>query len=300
MGTYLGAVDLVTQNQLTIIARIGINPSDRQLGDVSPGLATIFVSNGSTSSRSVGYSVATEINVTKSVVDNMGGKKFSTQPLSVPVYSTPQNNGYATFNQQVGVNFGSMALTATDFSTQLFATPGTYTWTVPAGVTAITVGAVGGGGGGSQKTTGGSGGGGGLTSYSNSIAVTPGTTCTIIVGSGGATGGTYGLNGASTYLLLPGTNVPIVIAQGGAGGDSIYWLSGSIGIASYTDVTGIITTQAAYDPAGGSITYSISSGSLPTGASLNVITGALSWVSQNLASDTSSILPINKMYHNSI
>ena len=287
MGTYLGAVDLVTQNQLTIVARIGINPSDRQLGDVSPGLATIFVSNGSTSSRSVGSLVATEFNVTTSVVDNMGGKKFSTEPLSLPVYSTPQNNGYATFNQQVGLNFGSMSLTAVDnLTSQLFDTPGSYNWTVPAGVTSISVAGIGGGGGGAQKSAGGSGGGGGLITYSNSIAVTPGTTCTIVVGSGGATGGTYGVNGSSTYLLLPGTNVPIVIAQGGAGGDSIFWLSNSIGIASYVDITGTITTQTAVDPAGGAITYSVSAGSLPTGASLNTSTGAISWVRQNISSDT--------------
>ena len=286
MGTYLGAIDLVTQNQLTIVARIGINPSDRLLGDVNPGLAIISVNNSSTTSRQVGSLVAAEFNVTKSlsVVDNMGGKSFSPGP-SINFYSTPSNGGYASFNQQVGTSFGSLSLTATNFSSQLFNTPGTYQWTVPAGVTSISVAGVGGGGGGSQKSAGGSGGGGGLVSYSNSIAVTPGTTCTIIVGSGGATGGTYGLNGSSTYLLLPGTNVPIVIAQGGAGGDSIYWLSSSIG-GSFTDATGVLTTQVAYNPAGAAITYGVSAGSLPTGASLNSSTGVLSWVGQSLSSDT--------------
>jgi len=287
MGTYLSAVDLVTQNQLTIVAIYGVNPSDRMLGDVSPGQATITVNNSSITARQVGALVATEFNVTKSLnlSDNMGGgQRFSTGP-ALTFYSTPTAAGYANFNQQVGSNFGTLALTATNFSSQLFSTPGTYSWTVPAGVTSISVAGIGGGGGGSQKSAGGSGGGGGLISYSNSISVTPGTTCTIVVGAGGATGGTYGLNGSSTYLLLPGTNVPIVLAQGGAGGDSIFWTSGSIGVTS-SDVSGVLTTQSAYDPVGGAITYSVSSGSLPTGASLNTSTGVISWTYQNISSDT--------------
>jgi len=286
MGTYLSAVDLVTQNQLTIIARYGVNPSDRMLGDVSPGQATITVNNSSTTARQVGPLVAAEFNVTKSLslVDNMGGgQRFSSDQL-LNFYSTP-SSGYTSFNQQVGSNFGSLSLTSTNFSSQLFNTPGTYSWTVPAGVTSISVAGIGGGGGGSQKSAGGSGGGGGLVGYSNSIAVTPGTTCTIVVGSGGATGGSYGINGSSTYLLLPGTNVPILIVQGGAGGDSIFWISNSIGV-SYMDITGIITIQTAYDPAGGRISYSVSSGSLPTGASFNTSTGVMSWVSQSVSTST--------------
>jgi len=286
MGTYLGAVDLVTQNQLTIVARIGINPSDRLLGDVNPGQATITVNNSSVTARQVGPLMVAEFNVPKSLslVDNMGGgQRFSTGP-ALTFYSNPLS-GYASFNQQSGFNFGSLSLTATNFTSQLFNTPGTYSWTVPTGVTSISVAGIGGGGGGSQKSAGGSGGGGGLVSYSNSIAVTPGTTCTIVVGGGGATGGSYGLNGSSTYLLLPGTNIPIVIAQGGAGGDSIFWTSNSIGV-SYFDVSGIITTQTAYDPAGGTISYSVSSGSLPSGASLNTSTGAISWVAQSVSTST--------------
>ena len=286
MGTYLGAVDLVTQNQLTIVARYGVNPADRMLGDVNSGEVIISVNNTSTTDRQVGHLIAAEFNVTKSLslVDNMGGgQRFSTGQVS-NFYSNP-SSGYVTFNQQVGTNFGTISLTSTNFSSQLFDTPGTHSWTVPAGVTSISVAGIGGGGGGAQKSAGGSGGGGGLITYSNSIAVTPGTTCTIFVGGGGATGGTYGVTGSSTYLLLPGTNVPIVIAQGGAGGDSIFWLSNSIGV-SYTDATKTITIQTAYDPAGGTISYSVSAGSLPTGASLNTGTGVISWVRQSLSLDT--------------
>jgi len=287
MGTYLGAIDLVTQNQVTIFARVGINPSDRLVGDIAPGNTQITVYNKSVGIKQVGTQISAELNVTRSIADNMGGTQLF-NPVDTPLsfYSTPPASGYSSFNKQVGTDFGSLTATATNFSSQLFNTPGTYSWTVPEGVTSISVAGVGGGGGGSQKTTGGSGGGGGLISYSNSISVTPGTTCTIVVGGGGVTGSTFGLNGSSTYMLLPGSNVPIVIAQGGAGGDSIYWLSNSIGTASYTDASGIVTTQSAYDPAGGNITYSISSGSLPSGASFNTSTGAISWTFQNLLADT--------------
>jgi hypothetical protein len=287
MGTYLGAVDLVTQNQLTIVARVGVNPVDRMLGDINPGQATIFVNNSSTVSRQVNSQVAAEFNIPKSIsiVENIGGTQiFSASESPISFYSNAPNNT-ANTNKQVAVNYGNINTTVTNFSSQLFNTPGTYSWTVPDGVTDISVAGVGGGGGGSQKTTGGSGGGGGLISYSNQISVTPGTICTIVVGGGGATGNAYGLNGSSTYLLLPGTNVPVVIAQGGAGGDSMYWLSGSQGVIA-SDNTGTISTQVAFDPLySGTITYSVSSGTLPTGASLNTNTGAISWVSQGIDTD---------------
>jgi len=286
MGTYLGAIDLVTQNQVTIFARVGINPSDRLVGDIAPGNTQITVNNNSVGLKQVGTQISAEFNVTRSIADNMGGTQLF-NPVDTPLsfYSTPPASGYASFNKQVGTNFGSLAVTATNFSSQLFNTPGTYSWTVPAGVTSISIAGIGGGGGGAQRSAGGAGGGGGLISYSNSISVTPGTTCTIVVGGGGVTGSTFGLNGSSTYMLLPGSNIPIVIAQGGAGGDRIYWLSGSQGV-TYTDSTGTITTQVAFDPTGGTISYSISAGSLPTGASLNVNTGAISWTRQSLSADT--------------
>lgn len=62
-----------------------------------------------------------------------------------------------------------------------YTTAGTYTWVAPAGVTSVSAVAVGSGGGG---TAGGGGGGGGL-GYRNNIAVTPGSSYTVVVGAGG-------------------------------------------------------------------------------------------------------------------
>lgn len=96
-------------------------------------------------------------------------------------------------------------------------------FTVPAGVTAISMLTIGGGGGGNDiQGGGGSGGGGGALSFSNSVSVTPGETLTIEVGTpgtrgiwpGGGVPGTGGTGGAS-YVKRSST--VLVGAMGGAG-----------------------------------------------------------------------------------
>ena len=75
-------------------------------------------------------------------------------------------------------------------------TAGTYSWTVPAGVSSICVVAIDAGNGASYGNASVSGGGGNLY-YKNSISVTAGETLTVIVGAGGS-GGTGGSqNGGS-------------------------------------------------------------------------------------------------------
>jgi hypothetical protein len=85
-------------------------------------------------------------------------------------------------------NWPGVALTAE------YVTPGSYSWIAPGFVSAVSVlviGAGGGGGGGystgGQYAGGGGGGGGGLT-YKNSLAVTPGSSYTVVVGEGGQDG----------------------------------------------------------------------------------------------------------------
>lgn len=114
---------------------------------------------------------------------------------------------------------------------QLFSTPGTTSFTVPAGVTSVNVVAIGGGGGG-QVSRGGStgserpssGGGGAGLGWKNNIPVIPGVTYTVVVGAGG-TGGTIvgdqittsvdGSSGANSYFITTDT----VRGNGGGGGD---------------------------------------------------------------------------------
>ncbi|MEE9659135.1 glycine-rich domain-containing protein [Enterobacter cloacae complex sp. CARB60] len=107
-----------------------------------------------------------------------------------------------------------------------FSTPGTFSFTVPAGVTTLYLsgcGAGGGGGGGggapdsiSKTSSSGGGGGAGISAYSLPVSVTPGMTYAVVIGAGGSKGngggaGGDGFNGGDggdtsfgTLLTLPG------------------------------------------------------------------------------------------------
>ena len=109
-------------------------------------------------------------------------------------------------------------------ATQEFTTSGTFNFTVPAGVSQITVEVWGGGGagGGSDdyidcEGVGGAGGGG--AAYANStLSVTPGQNLTVVVGAGGP--GVSGANGTAGGPSFVGniTHPVVVSAAGGSGG----------------------------------------------------------------------------------
>ena len=96
---------------------------------------------------------------------------------------------------------------------QAYTTPGTYSWTVPSGVTSVSVVCVGGGAGG--QTGGGSfnyggGGGGGALAYTNNYSVTPGASISLNVGAGGGSDvdGTASWFVNSSTLNASGGNTP--------------------------------------------------------------------------------------------
>lgn len=98
-----------------------------------------------------------------------------------------------------------------------FTTAGSYSWTVPTGVTTASVVAVGGGGGGSVNEQG--TGGGGALAYKNNISVVPGTSISIVVGAGGlaSTGdGSPAQNGGNSSFGSVFTALGGLGAQGGA------------------------------------------------------------------------------------
>ena len=113
---------------------------------------------------------------------------------------------------------------------QEFTTPGTYSWTAPAGVTSVDVVAVGAGGSGynAPTTNGGSGGGGGGLGWKNNITVVPGQGYTVVVGQSyaAATKGTVPDNdGGPSYFIntstvagLGGTRATAVYVNGVGGG----------------------------------------------------------------------------------
>jgi len=114
---------------------------------------------------------------------------------------------------------------------QLYTAAGSYTFTVPGGITLMTITAVGGGGGGGGRGSPSlpactvpqgvlvcSGGGAG-EKRTGSFAVTPGDVLTIVVGSGGGQDGITGAGYAGNQSYVQdGSLTTIVLANGGGGG----------------------------------------------------------------------------------
>lgn len=124
------------------------------------------------------------------------------------------------------VGYSNMMTTVPPVGQAEFITAGATTFTVPAGVTSISVVAIGGGGGGYNSA--GTGGAGGSLAYRNNYTVTPGSTLNITVGAGGTAGGIKGSNSQVQYngflvCLARGggqsvTNVGTATFAGGNGG----------------------------------------------------------------------------------
>lgn len=133
------------------------------------------------------------------------------------------NTSYNSINNFSNSNYPSIFNSPITFST-----PGTYSWTVPPGVTNICIEAWGGGGrGGSGLSNGQPGGGGGGGGYAyQCFTVIPGTTYNVIVGAGGTVGiGTGGSSSFGTLITVNGglvgiTGTTTTIGAGGSGGTS--------------------------------------------------------------------------------
>jgi uncharacterized repeat protein (TIGR01451 family) len=100
-------------------------------------------------------------------------------------------------------------------------TPGSYTFTVPNGVTSITVECWGAGGGGGRSTSNNSGrGGGGGGAYAGStLSVTPGDTYTVVVGQGGTGGNLTALQNTGGSTIF-GANLVVAVGGGGVANNS--------------------------------------------------------------------------------
>ena len=84
--------------------------------------------------------------------------------------------------------------------------PGTYTWVAPAGISTISLVAVGGGG---ARSCGGPGGGGGGLGYVNCLSVTPGNSYTVVAGPAG-------VKSSSSFPGTPSGFGGVQYAQGGS------------------------------------------------------------------------------------
>ena len=99
----------------------------------------------------------------------------------------------------------------------------TTSWTVPAGVTRISIITVGGGGSGGAGYWNGAGGGGGGLCYANNVSVTPGEVLTVVSGRGGSgvkasQNNGNGYDGGESYVKKS-NGTRLCEAKGGEGGE---------------------------------------------------------------------------------
>jgi len=100
---------------------------------------------------------------------------------------------------------------------------GTFSWTAPAGVTSVSVVALGANGYGNQ-----SGGGGGGLAYANNVTVVPGNSYTVFIGRTSCSAGGDSYFGCSVAYATGGAYIPCR-NYGGAGGYRLYGTGGGSG-----------------------------------------------------------------------
>ncbi len=190
-------------------------------------------------------------------------------PGGTPSTSTAQNPSGITYSAS-GVY--DVTLTATKsgcsdtevktgyitvYESQTYPSTGTYSFTVPACVSQITVQAWGGGGGGSSSSGSGSdggngGGGGGFRG--GTISVIPGNTINITVGPGGAgAANTDGADGTAGSNTVVSHTVGTITANGGGRGIVGYLAGGSGGAGGGGSFSGTVTNQSSYSGGTGGV-----------------------------------------------
>lgn len=157
--------------------------------------------------------------------DNELIQKSQTTGARIDEWTSTNNLNTAVWGQGTAVAGGYIysagGSSGSSIVTQAYSSPGTTTFSVPTGVTSITVkawGAGGGGGAGNGGTgSGGNGGGGGFTK--GVFTTTPGESLDVLVGTGGsaASGANRGGNGGG-YSALKRSSTFLVEAAGGGGG----------------------------------------------------------------------------------
>ena len=191
-----------------------------QAGIILPGYNALKVANAPTIGTATDTVAGGTISVTFTAPSCIGGGAISsytafancgvykTTGASSPLVITGLTNGTAYTFKVIATNVygpsypsaSSNSATPTEVTgQQAYTSEGTYSWVAPAGVTKVSVVAVGSGGG-RGNTGGGSGGGGGL-GYLNNYSVTPGSSYTVVV-PGDTPGDT---NGADAYFISTGT-----------------------------------------------------------------------------------------------
>lgn len=178
----------------------------------------------------------------------VGGQDSDGIPQSNVYYATPSSGNVSSWsNASNGLPGARTRFGATVWNNRLYVvggnsstqntvvynTAGSGTFTVPTGVTSLVVKAwgAGGGGGNGGASTGIGGGGGGGGFAQSTLTVTPGTSLTYNVGSGGLSNSTarYAGNGGGFTALLNGATYLIQAGGGGGGGGTTGTANGGQG-----------------------------------------------------------------------
>ena len=167
-----------------------------------------------------------------SVTKDNSSNNFTVNAVASPTLSALNpftvNQIYSKMGRGGNITYGQIEYT----------TPGTYTFTAPAGVTSVSVVCVGGGGGGgSTGGVGGGGGGGGGLGWKNNISVISENSYTVVVGIGGSSDSTT--HGGDSYFINTSTVAGLggrssTDASGGDGGGYVGDGGGNGGTPSYS------------------------------------------------------------------
>ena len=202
------------------IIKPGFNPV------LVPGAPTIGAVTGGDTQVIVAFTAPTDTGgsaITSYQVVSSPGSVVATGASS-PITVTGLTNGTAyTFRVAAVNSYGAGTFSAASASVtpnivqgqQAYVTGGTYTWVAPTGVTSVAVVVVGGGGAGNNSLYCKGGGGGGL-GYKNNYTVTPGTSYTVVVGTGGTAFSCIGTSGGASYFAA----TCVVRATGGLTGNN--------------------------------------------------------------------------------
>lgn len=248
----------------------------------SPTAATASVASGT--SVSVAFTAPTDVGggaVTSYLVVSSDGQTGTGSSSPITVSGLITGTAY-TFVVYAINDFGtgpasaaSNSVTPVSIGQQAYTSVGTYSWVAPAGVTSVSVVAVGGGAG---NAGGGAQAGGGGLGYKNNYTVVAGNSYTVVVGRAGPPGylgGTDLNNGGDSYFI----STAVVKGGGGigfsgnAGGTYVGDGGGNGGLGGYAAGGG----AGGYSGNGGNAAQS--SGVLGTNGSGGGGGGAYSWAS---------------------
>ena len=283
MAAILPSLDLVVNKLVTIVTTVGTTSTKSlrtTLGEVPPSETYLRVDSNISSGVFTEREVITSITST-SESNNFGNKQTLIINESGVTSVDFASDTSSAFNNQAQVIYYPAVFNVTNFSSQIYTTPGSYEFTVPANVTSISMLAIGGGGGGSQGASRGDGGNGAASVYLNNYSVTPGSTLIINVGAGGSSRfGDYGNSGFDSNISLSGNLATILNATGGGGANLLYWNTNTVSFA-FTNSTQTLGNLTATSPSGQAVTYSIQSGSAMAGFNYFSGNGVMSYTAQS-------------------